>query len=190
MKLSKQKLRWAILGLCLLAAIRVFVFAGAFPFFNNVDEQAHVDLVVKYAHHNPPHGIEPFSREAAHYLAIYRTPEYFVGPEQYGGQFPPPNWRLSPEEQQRVLNEEAPSWESRTNHESGEPPVYYAMAGLWLDLGRSLGLGELVSLYWVRFLNVALATILVWLGFKAALVVFPEQHFLAIATATLLAVWP
>jgi hypothetical protein len=50
--LSDQKVRWLIFGLGAVAAIRVFVFAAAFPFFNNVDEQAHVDLVVKYSHGN------------------------------------------------------------------------------------------------------------------------------------------
>src|SRR5256885_4181086 len=94
MKLSKQKLRWAILGLCLVAAIRVFAFAAAFPFFNNVDEQAHVDLVIKYAHGRPPRSIEPFSTEAALYFAVYSSPEYFVTPDQYGGEYPAPNWLL------------------------------------------------------------------------------------------------
>jgi hypothetical protein len=34
----------------LIATVRVFVFSAAFPFFNNVDERPHVDLVVKYSH--------------------------------------------------------------------------------------------------------------------------------------------
>src|SRR2546430_15510977 len=122
MKLSEQKLRWAIAGLCLLAAIRVFVFAAAFPFFNNVDEQAHVDLVVKYAHAKLPRSIEPFASDAALCFAVYSTPEYFVKPEQYGGQYPPPNWLLPREQLQKVLDDEIPFWESRLNHESGEPP--------------------------------------------------------------------
>ena len=123
MKLAENKLRWIVLGLCVLAAIRVFVFAAAFPFFNNVDEQAHVDLVVKYSHGNIPRGIEPFAPEAALYFAVYSTPEYFVKPEQYGGKYPPPTWLISPEERQRILDAEIPFWESRANHESGEPPL-------------------------------------------------------------------
>lgn len=187
---ESSKSRWIVAGLCGFAAIRVFVFAAAFPFFNNVDEQAHIDLVLKYAHGNPPHSIEPFSKEAARYLALYRTPEYFVPPQEYGGQYPPPNWALPADDRQRALDQEAASWEARDNHEAGEPPIYYAIAGTWFDLGRSLGLSELISLYWVRFLNVALAAVLVWLGYKAALIVFRDQQFPAIATATLLAIWP
>ena len=132
MKLSQQKLRCTVIGLCLLAAIRVFVFAAAFPFFNNVDEQAHVDLVIKYAHAKPPRGIEPFASEAALCIAVYSTPEYFFGPEQYGGQYPPPNWLLPREQLEKVVNDEVPFWESRLNHESGEPPLYYALAGGWM----------------------------------------------------------
>ncbi|HEY6070551.1 MAG TPA: hypothetical protein VIU85_04180, partial [Chthoniobacterales bacterium] len=90
MKLPEARLRWIVLSFCVLAAIRVFIFAAAFPFFNNVDEQAHVDLVVKYSHGQIPRGIEPFASEAALYFAIYSSPEYFVKPEQYGGNYPPP----------------------------------------------------------------------------------------------------
>lgn len=189
-KVSKSTIYWIIAGLCALAAIRVFVFAAAFPFFNNVDEQAHVDLVLKYAHADPPRSIEPFSPETARYLALYRTPEYFVPPQAYGGQYPPPNWLLPADDRQRVLEQEGTAWESRTNHESGEPPLYYGIAGAWFDIGRTVGFSDLTSLYWVRFLNVIFAMALVWIGYKAGLLVFGDQQFPAVATATLLAIWP
>src|SRR5205823_13475353 len=120
MKLSKQNLRWAILGLCLLAAIRVFVFAAAFPFFNNVDEQAHVDLVIKYAHAKLPRSIEPFASDAAFCFAVYSTPEYFVKPEQYGGQYPPPNWILPREQLQKIVDDEIPFWERSEERRVGK----------------------------------------------------------------------
>jgi len=188
--LSEQKLRWIVIGLCGLAAARVFIFSTAFPFLNNVDEQAHVDLVVKYAHAQPPRSIEPFASEAALYFAVYSTPEYFVTPEQYGGQYPPPNWLLSREQLQKVLDEEIPFWESRSNHESGEPPLYYALAGSWMNVGRVLGLRGLSLLYWVRFLNIGLATALVWIGFAATRSTFPDNQFLQLGVPMLLAVWP
>lgn len=190
MKLSQQKLLWLVLCLCLLAALRVFVFAAAFPFFNNVDEQPHLDLVVKYSHGNMPRGIEPFAPETAQYLALYRSPEYFVKPEQYDGEYPPPNWEISRDQLQKVLDDEAPLWESRANHESGEPPLYYATAGVWMNLGRALGLHGLTLLYWVRFLNLALAAILVWIGYAAARLAFHDDQFLQLAVPVLLALWP
>ncbi|HYR22841.1 MAG TPA: DUF2142 domain-containing protein [Chthoniobacterales bacterium] len=190
MKLSEPKLRWIAIALCIFAAIRVFVFAAAFPFFNNVDEQAHVDLVVKYSHAKPPRGIEPFASEAALYFAVYSTPEYFVKPEEYGGQYPPPNWLISSEERQKILDDEIPFWESRLNHESGEPPLYYAVAGGWMNVGRVLGLRDLSLLYWVRFLNIGLAAALIWIGFAATRSTFPNNQFLQLGVATLLAIWP
>src|SRR5438445_5812080 len=190
MKLSKQKLRWAIAGLCLLAAIRVFVFAAAFPFFNNVDEQAHVDLVIQYAHAKLPRSIEPFASEAALYFAVYSTPEYFVTPEQYGGQYPPPNWLLPQDELQKILDDEIPFWESRLNHESGEPPLYYSIAGSWMNVGRLVGLRRLPLLYWVRFLNVGIAAALVWVSFAATRSTFPDNQFLQLGVPALLAVSP
>ena len=190
MKLSEQRVRWIVIGLCLAAAIRVFVFAAAFPFFNNVDEQAHVDLVVKYAHAKPPRSIEPFASESALYFAVYSTPEYFVGPEQYGGAYPPPNWLLPREQLQKIFDDEIPFWESRLNHESGEPPLYYALAGAWMNVGRVLGLRDLSLLYWVRFLNVGVAAALVWVGFAAARSTFPDNEFLQLGVPALLAVWP
>jgi hypothetical protein len=189
-KSPEQRLRWVVLALCAAAAIRVFIFAAGFPFFNNVDEQAHFDLVVKYAQGKPPRGIEPFDSEAALNIAVYSSPEYFIQPEQYGGEYPPPNWLLQPEERQKILDNEAPFWESRLNHESGEPPLYYAFAGVWFDFGRSIGFRGLSLLYWARFLNVAFSAALVWLGYKTARLVFPAKKFPAVATATLLAIWP
>ena len=189
-KFLEQKLRWIVLGLCGIAALRVFVFAAAFPFFNNVDEQAHVDLVVKYSHAALPRGIEPFGSEAARYFAVYSTPEYFVKPEQYGGQLPPPKWLLPQDELQKVVNDEAPHWESRLNHESGEPPLYYALAGGWMNIGRVIGQRGLSLLYWIRFLNVALAAILVWIGFATARSTFPDNQFVQLAVPMLLAIWP
>jgi hypothetical protein len=124
--------------LCLIAAIRVFVFSAAFPFFNNVDERPHVDLVVKYSHAKPPRRLEPFASEVAIYFIVYSTPEYFVKPEEYGGVYPQPNWLLPREQLQKILDDEIPFWESRLNHESGEPPVYYALAGGWMNVGRNL----------------------------------------------------
>jgi hypothetical protein len=189
-KFSEQKLRWIVLGLCAVAAIRVFVFAAAFPFFNNVDEQSHVDLVVKYSHASPPRGIETFGSEAALYFTIYSTPEYLVKPEQYGGTYPTPSWLLPHDELPKVLNDEIPVWEARLNHESGEPPFYYALAGGWMNVGRVLGLRDLSLLYWVRFLNIGLAAALVWIGFAGARSTSPDNQFLQIAVPTFLAVWP
>ncbi|HEX4639369.1 MAG TPA: DUF2142 domain-containing protein [Chthoniobacterales bacterium] len=190
MKFDERNLRWVILALCAVAALRVFVFAAAFPFFNNVDEQAHVDLVIKYLHAKPPHGIEPFSSEAARYFTLYSSPEYFLTSEQLAAEDLAPAWTLTGDVREKIVSAAIPVWESRPNHESGEPPLYYAIAGAWMNLGRALGLDGLTLLYWVRFLNVVFAALLVWIGFVVARSTFPESRFVQLGIAALLALWP
>jgi predicted membrane protein DUF2142 len=182
--------KWILL-FCAIAAVRVFIFSAAFPFFNNVDEQAHVDLVMKYARGQVPHDLGHYSSESAYYFSLYGTPEYFTAPQQFNtGSFPAPNWTLPVEQRDAVANRIAAWWELNQNHESGEPPLYYAVAGLWLNLGRAFGVTGAWLLYWVRFLNVFVAVILVWLGFLAAKLVFPDEPFIRVAVALLLAIWP
>ena len=62
--------RLIIAGLCLAVAIRVFAFSAAFPFFNNVDEVAHFDLVFKYSRgHLPAAPLEKYDPVAAEIIA-------------------------------------------------------------------------------------------------------------------------
>src|SRR5436190_4457825 len=183
--------RKLILLFCAVAAVRVLIFSAAFPFFNNVDEQAHVDLVMKYARGQVPRDLGHYSSESASYFSLYGTPEYFTAPQQFNtGTFPPPNWTLSAEQRDAVVDRVAGWWQENQNHESGEPPLYYAVAGLWLNLGRAFGLTGGWLLYWGRFLNVLVAAILVWLGFVAAKLVFPNERFMRVSVPLLLAIWP
>jgi hypothetical protein len=183
--------RKLILLLCAIAALRVFAFCAAFPFFNNVDEQAHLDLVMKYARGDVPRDLGHYSSESASFIALYGTPEYFMAPGQFAtNEFPPPNWTLPAEQRADVVEKNAAWWRSNENHESGEPPFYYGIAGLWLNLGRALGVNGGWLLYWVRLLNVFVAAILVWVGFVAAKLLFPDREFMRLSVPLLLAVWP
>jgi hypothetical protein len=182
--------RLVIVALCIVAAVRVFIFSAAFPFFNNVDEQSHVDLVLKYSHGYLPRGLEHFSAESAPYLTLYRSPEYFVKPEQIGGNYPPPAWTPAGKLSDQELRARVEVWQSRVNHESGEPPIYYVLAASWLDFGRLIGLEGGTLLYWVRFLNVLIAAAVVWFGAATATFIFPDRQFVQIGVPLLLAVWP
>src|SRR4029450_12010751 len=146
--------RELIVLLCAIAAVRVFIFSAAFPFFNNVDEQAHVDLVMKYARGELPRDLGHYSSESANSIALYGAPEYFMAPWQFAtNDFPPPNWTLPAEQREDVAEKNAAWWRSNENHESGEPPLYYGIAGLWLNLGRALGVngGRAVLLGWLLY---------------------------------------
>ena len=72
--------------LCLLAAIHVFVFAAAFPFFSAVDETAHFDLAVRYSHEDIPRSLPPPYDEALLYIVFFGTPEPLWPAEALPGQ--------------------------------------------------------------------------------------------------------
>ena len=183
--------RKLILFFCAVAAVRVLIFSAAFPFFNNVDEQAHIDLVMKYARGQVPRELGHYSAESANYISLYSTPEYFTAPQQFSGNdFPPPNWTLPIEQRDDVVNRTSAWWLANENHESGEPPLYYTIAGLWLILGRVCGITGAWSLYWIRFFNMFVAALLVWVGFVAARLVFPDRRFICLSVPFLLAIWP
>ncbi len=181
-----------ILLLCLLAAVHVFIFSAAFPFFNNVDEQMHLDLVVHYSQGDIPRSLAPAAAETLPFLAIYGTPEYLWPPaSQPGGVIAPPPWK-QPVETVRdyLLAKEAAYREKFQNHEASQPPLYYCLAGAWWRLGKILGLDGGRLLYWLRFLNVPVIVALVWLSWFTARAIFPENKFIRVAVAALVAFLP
>jgi hypothetical protein len=185
------KERLLVLALCVMAAIRVFVFSAAFPFFNNVDEQAHFDLVVKYSRGHIPRSLDPLSAESAYYIARYGTPEFVVRPDQFpGGRFPPPIWTLPFERVRNIIESNETAWQTDINHEASQPPLYYALGGLWLRLGQWFGLEGEHLLYWIRFLNVFLIAGLVWLSFVTARMIFPERRCVRLGVPLLAAFLP
>ncbi len=179
--------RKIILLLSCLAAIHVFVFAMAFPLFNNVDEQFHFDLAVKYSHGHLPAGLELMSEETARELSFYSTYEYLQNPTNFpDGRFPPPLWMMPPEEAGSVFVSHTTAWSKVRNAESSQPPLYYALAGGWRRFVQWCGLGT----YFVRILNVFLVAALVWLSYAAARLVFPERPFIRLGVPALIAFMP
>src|SRR4249920_3614096 len=122
--------------LCLVACVRVFVYSAAFPFFN-VDEQAHLDLVCKYSHGHVPRQLEGYGSESAALITLYQSPEYLT-PSRPGSTYdpPPPMWSLPEAERSAALAVAATGRERKVNHDATQPPVYYAVAGVWYALGQ------------------------------------------------------
>ena len=188
---SRWKERWLIWLLCAAAGLRVFVYAAAFPFFNNVDEPAHFDLVMKYSLLRMPRAMEDFSPESIPSIVLFSSPEYLLTPDQFpDGKYPAPRW-LHPDKPVGLVFAGSPSWwETHPNHESTGGPLYYMVAGMWARLGRWCGLENIYLLYWIRFLNIPLAAALVWLGYAAARMVFPGRIFPRLGVPMLLAFFP
>lgn len=189
----KGEERKLVLLLSCLAAIRVFVFSAAFPFFNTADEQAHFDLTVKYSHGHLPSSLEHFSTGSLNYIIPYGSLEYRNRPADYpGGKFPPPVWTWSlknPQNRQTLFNTFA-IWQTLVNQECSQPPAYYVLTALWWHIGQWLGFEGGRRLYWLRFLNILFVVGLVWAGYAAARLIFPENIFLRVGVPALLACLP
>ncbi|HTV63820.1 MAG TPA: DUF2142 domain-containing protein [Verrucomicrobiae bacterium] len=183
--------RKIIFVLCILAGIHVFVFSAAFPFFNSVDEPIHFDLAVKYSQGHLPRGLETISPESALYLSLYSSLAYLGTSDRLpGGQFPSPPWMQPVEQVRASLAVNIPAWEGQKNYEAAQPPLYYALAGFWWDIGKEIGFQGERLLYWLRFLNVALMMAMVWIAYVVTRAIFPDNMFPRIGAPALLAFMP
>jgi hypothetical protein len=192
---SKMLFGWnervLILLLCVVAALRVFVFSAAFPFFSNIDEDLHFDLITQYSHGRVPRSFEALQDETLNWIVPYASPEFLFTPEQFpGGKFPPPLWKQTVPDVRADIAATRAAWSSEINFESSQPPLYYILASVWWRINQRLGLNELESLYWIRFLNVLLVAVMVWLGYVIARIVAPNRAELRIGVPLLLAFIP
>ncbi len=179
--------RRVILILCILAGFRVLIFSAAFPFFNNVDEEAHLDLICKYSVGHVPTRVENFSHETASLICWNFTPEYLHS-ELSRSQLP--LWTESEYESGQYLRQEMPNTEHMTNHESTQPPVYYMVAGAWLRLGQLLHISNGHLLYWLRLIDVPIYAALVWLSWLFARRFYGQNDFIRFGAPMLLVVFP
>jgi len=187
---SASQERVLVLLLGCVAAVHVLFFSAAFPFFNNVDEQAHFDLAVKYSEGHIPRALETVSTNATPYVIVYGSLEYLMASTNFSiEQFPPPWTQPMEKIGSKLLAWEA-SWNQVTNHEASQPPLYYALTGAAWRAGTALGLHDGFLLYWLRFLNGFIVAGLVWLGFAVARMIFPDNPFLKLGVPALLAFFP
>ena len=171
-----------------MAALRVSLFTLAFPFFNNVDEQNHFDLVCKYSHGHIPR-VEPFGPRRPGSMASI-TARNTAG----AGRLPRENALAG------LLASCARTWQARAganggipqkvNFESAQMPLYYALVGAWYNLGKLLGLEGGNLLYWTRLLNLPAYLAVVWLGYLFAKELLPKARFVYLGIPCILAVFP
>jgi Predicted membrane protein (DUF2142) len=188
---SESLERKIILLLCALASLHVFVFSAAFPFFNNVDERIHFDLVLKYSHGYFPRGREMISQDSADYLALMNSHAYFTDPNTIpGGKLPPPLWTEPGPIMRDELEHHRAVWLRQENYEVSQPPLYYTLTGAEWHAGQRLRMDGRRLVYWLRFFNIAVVVVLVWLGYLAARIVFPGNRFARLGVPALLAFMP
>jgi hypothetical protein len=183
--------RILILLLCVIAALRVFIFSAAFPFFSNIDEDLHFDLVTQYSHGRLPHSFDRLKDETLNWIVPYASPEFLFSPDQFPqGKFPTPLWKQSWPEVEPEISATRNAWSTEINFESSQPPLYYVVATIWWWVGQHLGLTGLRSLYWIRFLNGLLFALIVLLGYLIARTVAPERVEVRLGVPFLLAFIP
>ena len=190
MKMLRDE-RWWIALLCFVAALRTFLYAAAFPFFSNGDEDLHFDVIVRYSEGQLPRNFDVLSHDALDLISLYASPEFLQGAEQFeGGKFPAPLWKQSPSEAKPVIEVTKAAWSSEINTEASQPPLYYALAACWWKTVRFFGLSDIEGLYAIRFLNALLVAMLVIIGFVAARTIAPVSTSLPIGAVLLLAFIP
>ena len=188
---TNSKERALILLFCFAAALRVFIFSAGFPFFSNIDEDLHFDLITQYSHARVPRTFDLLKEESLTWIVPYASPEFLQGPDQFpGAKFPPPLWKQSPTEAAPELAATKAAWSTEINFQSSQPPMYYALASVWWRIGQHIGLTGIQALYWIRFLNVPLIAIVIWLGYLTARIIAPERVDLRISVPLLLAFIP
>jgi 4-amino-4-deoxy-L-arabinose transferase-like glycosyltransferase len=181
-----------LLGLfCALAGLRILFYAAAFPFFNNVDEYDHFDLVCKYAGGHVPRGLETWSDEAAGFVALYGSPEFIGRVQDFpAGKTPSPVWACPPNAAAKAFQRLKSEWIREKNYEAVQPPFYYVVVGAWFDAGKLIGIGGGNLLYWTRLVNVLAYVLLVWLSYVFTKELFPACKFLYLGVPLVLVVLP
>jgi len=161
MNVGERKWIWLI---CLIAAVRIFLFSAAFPFFNNVDEQAHFDLVHKYSQgYLPVKGLDEYDKESTELILLYGSPEYFSNSSDVSKK--QPLWKNPSVKNSTEFQNHIKTQTKKLNHEVGSFPLYYFSAGIWLNLGEIIGLEGGHLLYWIRFLNIPIYIALIWVAY-------------------------
>src|SRR5881392_1726883 len=177
--------------LCVVAAIRVFIFSAAFPFFSNVDEDLHFDLITQYSHGDLPRRFDTLKEETLNWIVPYASPEFLFTADRFPeGKFPSPIWKQSWSQIEPEIAATRAAWSSEVNFESSQPPLYYTLASLWWWIGKHVGLTGLQSLYWIRFLNGLLIALMVLLGYVIARSIAPKRVELRLGVPLLLAFFP
>jgi Predicted membrane protein (DUF2142) len=177
--------------LCVAAALRVFIFSTAFPFFSNIDEDLHFDLIMQYSHAQVPYSFDRLKEETLNWIVPYASPEFLFPPEHFpGGKFPAPLWKEPWSKVEPEIAATRAAWSSEINFQSSQPPLYYALANAWWWIGKHIGFAGLQSLYWIRFLNVPFVAMMVWLAYVTARTIAPERMDLRIGVPLLLAFIP
>ncbi|PIE90158.1 MAG: hypothetical protein CR997_07840 [Acidobacteria bacterium] len=165
--------RYWIWVLVVLAAIKGFLLTASFPFFNNVDEFQHFDVIVKYSKNiliTPDN--ESYDNVSIAYRSLFYSPEYATNSIK---EAEAPVWKKPKESQEKRINRDIALWKGARNYESQQPPIYYALAGSVFKIGQCIGLNHKNTLYLLRWLNILFFIALIAVSYSVSKTVFFNQ---------------
>lgn len=197
LKNNKTVLLWM---LCAFALLRIFFFSALFPFFNNVDEKAHFDTVVKYSKGwLPRNETTNFEYESAKAVVLYGSPEYFYKAGDFmSAQIPPPVWSIYNKQKSSLennqldilINKEITRWTKTNNFEAFSPPVYYMLAGFWYNTLKISGIKGGDLLYGIRFFNILIYGILFFITYLVCKNIFKNDLPMQFGVLLMLSFFP
>jgi hypothetical protein len=168
--ISSKREKWLIFILCCIAATRIFFFSAAFPYFNNVDEPFHFDLILKSSDNQSFFLTDRVNPEAGRIWLLFGSPEYLRKASEFpGGNFGPPPFSWPAGIREQALHRF--SRFGQINIEEYSPPLYYLLTGKWMAIGKVIGLRDGGLLYWCRFLNIPLMVLLVIIAYAISRIV-------------------
>jgi hypothetical protein len=173
-------------------AVRVALYSLAFPFFNNVDEQAHADLIIKIARgYWPKQRWEWYDAESIDLFVRHGSPEYLARPETRETGHPSKPLRdLPPRTAASIGRLHRAQWSHIGNHEAHTPPIYYSLAAIGYRAAGWAGVVGIERLYAARLVNVPIVALFVWLAYRFCRRWYPDRPEIRIGVPLLLAFLP
>ena len=172
-RMNLRREKHIIAALAILGGLRITFMSVGLPFWNNVDEKAHADMVLRYAKWQIPVKMEHYSPESASLIVACDCKEYLL-PREYSVRYHPP----------------ASAYQETFNLDSEQPPGYYALAGAWYRIGQAIGLDGCPAMKWVRALNGVFFGLLLLVAGALARKLYPGDRLIGLGTPLLLMAMP
>ena len=116
--------------LCAYAGLRIWIFAAAFPIFNNIDEQSHLAAIEMYGHGQwPGRELPRLDQRLARFFALYGSPEYLIPADRLTAYGWVPFYQLPGEVSATRTYRTYLHFLNQPNYEAQSTPLYYLLGG-------------------------------------------------------------
>ena len=129
--MKDKQLQYLLLGaLTALFAFKILFWSSALPFFGNVDEKAHFDLITKYgAGQSYLNASLEYSNHSLALIPKYQSSDYLLRPEKNAAYSEALNIIFS-KDKEVATN----SLKQEKNYQNNSPPLYYIVMGSFYNI--------------------------------------------------------